>query len=117
MAIALVMSRSTSLCYLLLRVFEKTFSTQHAQATKQAIKGTEDLTKQTSNEAYSNTSLAAKLTSRASSLIQEGKSLRAKLKYEREWKRKTQEDIWAMAYDTCLLEKNKRDEARRRAKS
>lgn len=87
------------------------------QEIKQKIKEIDNLSRECLNESSNNKSLASKAVSRASSLKQEGKSLRAKLKYERERKRKTQEDIWAMAYDTCLLEKdNRRNEKLRRAK-
>lgn len=87
------------------------------QEIKQKIKETDGLSRQVSNEIYNSKSLAAKAVSSAYGLIQEGKSLRAKLKYERENKRQTQEAIWAKAYDTCLLEKdNRRNEKLRRAK-
>jgi len=61
--------------------------------------------------------LEAKAMNQVSNLIQEGKLLRAKLKYNHEMKQKIQEEIWAKAYDTCLLDKdNRQNEKLRRRK-
>lgn len=88
----------------------------HLQALKQKMQDTDTLSRESTNETYKNKSLASRAVNQAYYLEKEGKSLRAKLKYEREWKRKTQEEIWAKAYDACVLEKgNRRTEKLRRA--
>lgn len=86
------------------------------QEFKEKIQENDELASQFSNEAYMQKKISASAVRRISDLEQEARSLRAKLKYEEENKRATQEKMWAMAYDTSLLERdNRKNDKRRRA--
>jgi hypothetical protein len=75
------------------------------QGIKQKMEENDELARQFMGESYAHKKHAASARSRAGSLEQEARSLRAKLKYERESKRATQQKIWAMNYDTSLVAK------------
>ena len=75
------------------------------QGIKQKMEENDELARQFTNESYAHKKHAASARGRAGSLEQETRSLRAKLKYERESKRETQQKIWAMNYDTSLVAK------------
>ncbi|KAG0574559.1 hypothetical protein KC19_VG271400 [Ceratodon purpureus] len=73
---------------------------------KQKIQHNEELGRQFTNDSYAHKKHVASAVSRASGLEQEARSLRAKLKYERENKRATQQKVWALAYHTSLVAKD-----------
>jgi len=84
------------------------------QGITSSIREIEKLSKQCTDESYGHKKEVAKAKSRASSLYDEGKKMRAKLKQERERKRKTQQDVWILGYETCMLEKENRVNDKRR---
>lgn len=86
------------------------------KGVKRKMEENDELARQFTNESYAHKKHAASARSQAGNLEQEARSLRAKLKYERESKRATQQKIWAMNYDTSLVAKgNLRNEKLRRS--
>lgn len=87
------------------------------QETNLRIREVEKQSKNCTDESYAHKKAAGKAESRANGLYDEGKRMRAKLKQEREWKWKTQQDVWIKGYETSMLEKeNRANDKRRRMK-
>ena len=77
------------------------------QEIKQKIQENNEQARIFSSESYTHKQNAAYATSRVGDLKAKARSLRAKLKYERERKRATQQKVWALAYDTTLARKDR----------
>lgn len=87
------------------------------QVVKLSIKGIEKLSKQSTDDSYAWLKAVDHAKKRARSLYDEGKKMRAKLKNERESKRKNQQDLWIIGYETCMLIKeNKKAERQKKLK-
>ena len=94
-----------------------TLTKQHMQEAKLAIKEAEKVSKQFTDDSYAHLRAADKAKRRASGLLDECKRLKAKLKQEREIKRKNQQDVWIIGYETRMLVKeNKRIERAKKLK-
>lgn len=74
----------------------------------------EKKTEECLNETYLHKIAANLAQGKAESLFREKKRIKAKLKQEREQKRKTQEDVWIKNYETCIIRRENREADNRR---